>query len=457
MRKNIIKVVILAMLSVLCIWQMGMLWLGDMSGHNFLGKNTAVRHMILIQPKMMWVNTGKLAYRVEESKREYDVLIEEFLSLVASNKKNVKKVEKEASKSYEDLLSMQGVLYEYDLNVSLQELIGSSIDKLQEDLNIQQVFVDMSVYNDHKTNLYFIAGDLKDIYKIIIYNRLEAHQKMVERFNDPEVTKSLVGYQPSITSNKKQYIKGNSFLPLNTKENPIEYEVLKINNPIEEKQGQEKMDVLEGYVNSFFANPLLKQIDKKENGSVIFGENMGAIVKYDPVGTLEFNITSSAQETRLTRVERLIKVMDFIKTCRGIPEFLKDGIYLSEITNQGDAYHYKFNYKHKGFSVHLTQKVKEELGLDHILEITVKNNQVVRGKWSILNIEAYDKTATTYATDKVLRGFDEIIDRIYESPSKSQYEPGMLDFVQCRYIMDTAKGKLKMNWLAFYQNNWYYP
>ncbi|WP_069999244.1 hypothetical protein [Cellulosilyticum sp. I15G10I2] len=454
MRKSIIKIAVLAMLIVLCIGQMVTLWLGDMSGHNFLGKNATLHNMILVQPKTMWVSTGKLAYKIEESKREYNVLIEEFTNLIAANKKNIK-LEKEASITYEDLLSRQGILYEYDLGINLQELVGSGMDRIQDDLAMQQVFIDMSVYNDHKTNLYFITDDLQSIYKIIIYKRLQGHQKMVERFNDPDITRELIGYQPSITSNKRQYIKGNSFLPFITKENPITYEILKVSNPIEAQEGKEKIELLEGYVNSFFSNPLLKAVDEKENGSVIFSENIGAIVKYEPEGTLEFNITSASQETRLSRIERLIAVMEFIEDCRGIPEFLKEGIYLSEIVNHGEAYTYKFNYKYKGFSVHLTHQVKEELGLDNILEITIKNNQVVRGKWSILDIDVYDGAALV--TDKVSRGFDEIIDSMYERYLKDKYNAGQLDALQCRYIMDMTEGKLKFNWLVCYEGRWYYP
>lgn len=448
MRKSIIKIIMLAMLSVLCVWQMVTLWLGDMSGHNFLGKNPGIYNRILVQPKTMWMNTGKLAYKIEENKREYSILIEEFTSLIASHKKNIK-VEEEKTRTYEELLSRQGILYEYDLGITLQELVGSSMDRVQEGLIIDQVFVDMSAYNEHITNLYFVGNHLKSIHKIIIYNRLSNHQKLVERFNNPEFTRGLIGYQPSITSNKKTNIKDNMFLPLNTSDNPIVYEVLYVSNPIEKAVGQEKMDVLESYVNSFFANPLLKQIDLREDGSVIFSESIGAVVKYEPVGTLEFNITSVREGPKLTSIERLMKVMNFIESSRGIPEFLKEGIYLSEVVSQGEEVIYRFNYKYKGFGIHLTKKVKERLGLDNILEITIKNNQVSRGKWSILEIESYGKTGG------VPRGFDEIIDGMYEQHIGYKHEK--LDLVQCRYIMNELEGKLGFNWIVQYQGRWYYP
>jgi hypothetical protein len=198
-------------------------------------------------------------------------------------------------------------------------------------------------------------------------------------------------------------------------------------------------------------NPLLKEIDKKEDGSVIFSENMRAIVKYETKGTLEFNITSANEETNLTSVERLTMVMQFIKECTGIPDYLKEGIYLNSIINKGEAYIYKFDYKSKGFSVHLTDEIKQQLGLDHILQITIKNNQIVSGKWSVLKISS---NMTRPQKDRILRGFGEIIDNLY-GISTSDTKP--LDMLECKYIMDTTEGNIKLNWVAFYDNTWNYP
>lgn len=451
MIKNIIKVAGLAMLIVLCIGQMSILWLGDMSGHNFLGENITMHNKILVQPKTMWVNTGKLAYKVEERQREYNVLLEEFINLITSHKKNIH-IEKLATMTYEELLAKQGILYEYGLSLDIKKLVGISLSKVEDAVLVEQVFIDMSVYNDYMTHLYFITADLQNIYKVVIYNRLEAHQKMVQTFNNPEVTRSLIGYQPSITSNMKQYIKGNSFLALNIGDTPIEYEVLSISNPIQTKEKGERIQLLEPYVNTFFANPLLKEVTPIEDGSIIFSENMGAIVKYDPVGTLEFNITSSVQETKLTDIERLTKVIEFIGSCRGIPDFLKEGLYLSQVVIEKDVYTYQFDYKYKGFGFHLTDAIKQTLGLEHILELSISNGKIFRGKWSILDIEANPEGIIK---KQVRKKFDEIIDSVYEQHKDSNF--GKIDFVQCRYILDRIEGELGFDWIVRYENQWYYP
>jgi len=454
MRRNLVKVLMLVMLIALCIWQIALLWLGDMSSHNFLVKKDAIQNVILVQPKAMWVNTGGIAYKIDDSKNEYNMLINELRSFVVKGVKN-SEIDKDTDKEYEELLSMPGILYEYDLNLGLQELIGNRVADVPNNIAVSQIFVDMSEYTDNKTSLYLVTEDAQNIYKATFYNRLEGHQKIMERFNNPEVTQNLMGYQPSATSNQKQNIAGNNFLPLNTKEAPIEYKVLQVTNPIEENAGAEKINILEQYVNSFFDNPLLKEIDEKGDGSVIFSENMRAIVKYEPAGTLEFNYTSANQETKLTSIERLTKVMAFIRGCTGIPTFLKERIYLTQIVNQGEESIYKFDYKYKGFSMQLSDAIKDKLGLDHILEITIKNNQVIRGKWSVLKIE--EDARTNYGTAKVSRGFREIVDEMYEVYIKNKDANSPLEAVQCQYVMDTTNGEMNLKWVVLYQNKWYYP
>jgi hypothetical protein len=454
MRQNIIRIAMLLVLVVLCMWQIVILWLGDMSGHNFLEKTDAAHNIILVQPKSMWVNVGKLAYKIDETKREYGALIDELGGLVKDGAKSAT-LQEHIDLGYEDVLTMPGILYEYDLAIGIKDLMGSVLEDLETDIMIDQVFVDMSLYNDHKTNLYLISEDTKNIDRVTIYNRLEAHQKMITRFNNPEVTRSLIGYQPTVTSNKKQYIKSDGFYPLNTKDTPIAYEVLQVTNPIEQGTGEKRLEALEGYVNSFFANPLLKTVSEGEDGSIVFSENIKAVVKYDPSGTLEFSMTSVSQQSKLTGAERLKMVMDFIETCSGIPGFLKEGMYLSGIVSQDEEYVYQFNYKHKGFGVHLTNQVKQQLGLSHILQISIRNNQVVGGKWSILDIDTH--TETGVLKDQVVRGFDEIVDTMYERYIAEGYQDRPLDVVQCRYIMDTLEGSVKLNWVVLFEGNWYYP
>ncbi len=454
MRNFVVKITVLAMLIVLCLWQIITLWFGDMSSHNFLVKRDSTHGRVLAAPKAIWVNIGKLAYKIDGSRNEYSTLINEQKHVIEGAVKNGK-IKTDETLTYESLLGMPGILYEYDLEIGIQELVGTGIDKLAEDIGVRQVFIDMSSYNDAKVNLYLVGNEISSIYKTTLYKKIDAHQKILEKFNNPEITGGLMGYQPSITSDKKQYIRDNSFLPLNTKERPLEYEILTIHNPIEEKEGEDKLELLESYVNSFFANPLLKQVDMREDGSIIFSENMRAIVKYEPAGTLEFNITSANRETKLNAVQRLNKVMEFIESCSGIPDFLKEGIYLTQIMQQGEEYTYKFSYKYKGFGVHLTKKVKEELGIDQILEITIKNNQVVSGKWSVLDIEPAEEPGLLKG--KLLKEYGAVIDQVFERYVQDKNEIDQLDIVQCRYIIDMTKGKSHLNWIVLYKNNWYYP
>ena len=455
MKKYIVKIAVLGMLVILCIWQIVTLWLGEMPSHSFFVGLEEEKYTACVQPKAIWVNVGKLAYKIEEVNTEYAILINELRSLVNS-KVRASEIKKVQDMTYEKLLGMQGILYEYALGLSIEELVGSNMKDLADYDLIRQVFVDMSTSNDHETNLYLVGEDIEKIYEVTLYDTLEGHQKMMKWFNHSEYTNSLVGYQASITSNKSQYIKGNNFFPLSAKEAPLEYEVLSISSPFEGLSEKEAEEKLEGYVNAFFANPLLKSVDEGTDGSVIFSENMKTYVKYSPAGTLEFKSTVESSNAKLTSVERLNKVMDFVQKCKGIPEFLKEGLFLSSVTkNTQGEYSYGFDYKYKGFGVHLTNDTKSKLGIGHILELTVKEGQIISGKWSILNIGPYDEVSPV--KDQLKRSFGEVVDTMYEKYVKKEYEEQKLDVVQCRYIMSSIEGRMTLDWVVSYQNKWYYP
>ncbi len=63
MRSNLIRLGILGLLIMLCIWQTTQLWLGNVASHNFfVSVNTSDAGAT--QPKQIWVNNNGLAYKV---------------------------------------------------------------------------------------------------------------------------------------------------------------------------------------------------------------------------------------------------------------------------------------------------------------------------------------------------------------------------------------------------------
>ncbi len=455
MKERVIKISILIALIILCIIQISIVWLGDMSSPNFLDTKTVTTEETGIPPKNIWVNLA-LAYKISENNREYDYLIHELFGELR-NQKRALKFEAETEMSYADLIGKQGILYEYAVPLTLEEIIGNKIPKYDEQIVAEQLFVDLSSNNENKVVIYLIAAKGNKIHKAILYTSLMGHSKVMSSLSNEEVAKKLTSYQPSITSFERHgNVEGNVFLPEISEAKPLTYQKLMITNTLEAMEKEDKMDLLEEYVTSFFTNPLLKQIDEKSDGTIIFSENLRAIVKYNPIGTMEFNILTPNEENRLTQFERLQKVTQFIDSCTAIPEYLKKGLYLTGIRRrEGQEYIYHFNYKYNGFQIQMKEEVKKQLGLDSTLELTIKDNQVIKGKWILLDIKTVGYQGTV--AEDITRSYGEIFDAMNNMGVKKGAGTLKLSNLECSYIVNQLESDLEFDWLVTYGNKWYYP
>ncbi|PHV70196.1 hypothetical protein CS063_12010 [Sporanaerobium hydrogeniformans] len=453
MKASVVKIIGLIALSLLCIIQISMLWLGDMSSPNFLEIKNISRDEVGMRPKGIWANLG-LAYKISENNREYHYLMHELFSGIRNEKASLK-IEKNVDMTYEMLMRMQGIVYEYAVALTLEELVGNPLEKYDKSIITDCLFVDISTSSENKVNVYLINSATNEISKMVLHQTLEGHKKMIATLSEQAAVSDWTVYQPSSTSDRKQYLTNNVFLPLISKASPLYYEQLTISNNLEKMEEKEKLEQLEEYVTSFFTNPLLKQIDKKEDGTILFSENLRAIVKYNPIGTMEFNILAPNEPNKLTKLERLQKVESFINDCSGIPEYLKKGIYLAQAWQEGEDYIYRFNYKYNGFNLQFREEARKELEINSVIELTLRSNQVIKGKWILLDIQPSERAEAKGSS--VTRGYGEIIDLMYTLGGQMKENNMQLTNLECNYIVNQLEGNLKMDWVVTYGNGRYYP
>lgn len=453
MNKNILKIFVLGILLILCVTQTMRLWLGDMSSHNFLLTKSNTQNEVIVVPKMVWMNTGKFAYNIGEMRvASWWTLLEEIVSKAQGQRLNL---EKEEKLSYEEILSMQGVVYEYGVPLSFNEIIGQPILKEDSNLKFKEMFVECG-YNEHKTYLYLNSSDNDSLYKVIIPERLEQHQRAIENFKAVSNQVNMVAHQASMNANQKGYTKENVFFPLNSESSPIIYEKLSLYNPVQKETFEETVEALEPYVNQFFENPLLKEVEQAADGNIIFRENMKTSVRYTTTGVLEFNINKVSDANKMTDLEKLTKVQSFVDTCEGIPLYLREGLYLSGIKENTYKKEttYLFDYKYDEFPVLLSSRVKEKLGLEAMLEIVMKNDEIVRGKWSILKIDI--DSEGSQSKGEFTKEFNQVVSQIYKDEDMINTGQSQVDYLECGYIIEDLETRLKFDWIVHYKNGDYY-
>ena len=386
MKKNIVRLVVLGALILLCIGQTIVLWLGNISSHNFfetMGQGTYEQYYVY--PKQLWA-FHKYAYNIggtngDEGTRRTKLVME----LTDELKRENIQISSDIKVDYADLLSKDGLIYEYGMPLSLNEIAGKEFRVNNKEINtkVKNIFVDLSASDNYKTYIYLIEDDDNISYMLTLNNKLNTHVDTLNYF--ARETSNIVGkyYRASIFDNyDNEYFSSNVFYPLNNTDQPIEYKEITFNPVVIEGDKSR----LENMINCLFTNPLYKKSKVDENGDIVFYDNLNMSVRYEKRGVLEFRKSTSESGDRLSAAQRMNKVYTFIETTEAIPEELKGGLYLHNIKKDqmtGETSYY-FGYEYDNYDVVLAEKIKEEMEIDDFLVLTIKNNEIIRGRWLML-------------------------------------------------------------------------
>lgn len=455
MKKHIGRILILGVLIMGCIWQTITLWLGDMSGHNFFGKDVTSHAISCLYPKEIWSNIKGSIYKIEgnndEDAMRYKLLYELFGEL---KKENIT-VEFVPKVFYADLLtSTSGIVYKYGTPLTIDEMMGQSVKKFSDDriksLEINTLYIDMSERDRYKTYVYFIDKSDHVSYKVTIDQLLDYHIEAIEYYINVGQLGGMKTYQASILSpNDSEIFEGNLFYPLDNQGIPIYYKKLVLKPHIKDIESEQ----IENHVNDLFTNPAYKTKILVQNG-VTFSDNLNVSVTYNEVGTLEFKKTPINDTEKSSSAEKINKITTFIKETKAIPDFLKRGIYLSEIKKDEETGEtcYLFGYQYNDFDIILSDEVKEALEVSAFLELAIKNSEIIRGKWVML--EPVSESNTSQNPNLNVNVFrkesTEAISDILEQVAIEEDGIFELESLECAYIVEDIQEAMQFGWVGYY-------
>ena len=454
MKKHMIRLMILSVLIIVCIGQTITLWLGDMSGHHFFAEKSTSYETSTLYPKEIWSNINGSIYKIEGANDEADMRYKLLSELVGQLRKAHFSIESTTKVSYANLLaSTPGLIYEYGTALTLEEIIGQSIKtkgNKTPSIKIQDLYVDMSSSERSRLEVYLIdeIGNVRQ--KITLNKGLEHHEEAMNYYKNIEQIGEIKTYQASLLSpNDREIFKRNIFYPLNNQGVPLSYRKIRL-KPLIQKEHREQ---LENYVNDLFKNPAYKIETPVANG-VTFSDNLNVSVFYDEVGTLEFKKALVSEEEKSSKLENINLVSHFIKNSKAIPEFLKKGLYLKEVRTSGGGGEtsYLFGYQYHNYEVVLSEPIKEKLGLETFLELAVKNGQITRGKWMMLEPvpqKGFGKDQTPQLGTFKKESNEAISDLLEKLDVKEgTFE---LEDLECAYIIEDLKEVLAFDWVGTYQ------
>ena len=461
MRNNFIRLGILCALIILCIWQTTILWLGDTSSHNFLGETSSD---VVTQPKEIWVNKSGLAYKIDGDNDQGRLGL--LAELVSEMKKGQYKIASEDKYTYAQLLARQGFVYEYGLSLSLDEILGFTVNKennKKEMDRISEFFIDISESDGYRNYIYLINDQQKVTAKITLEGRLDLHNKTIKHYNDENKIEGIKTYQASLlntnyslfTNYSNAFLK-NVFYPLDNQNLPIPYKELYIKPIITGETEAQQINELESYINGFFKNPSYKDYSITSDG-IVFSDALNLNIRYSNQGVLEFRRLITGDTIKLPAVEKMNKINNFIAESEAIPEQLKKGIYLKQIVEDEESGEtiYRFGYRYEDFEVLLTDDAKAELKTNEFLELAIKSNQIVRGRWLMLELEMVNKDVASYK--ELTREVKGAINDTLQLCNISDLEVNPLEYIECAYIVESVEAKIDFDWAALFEGEWYFP
>ena len=450
MKKNFIRLAILGALIILCIGQTIQLWLGDMSGHTFF---TNTSQNIMTQPKNIWVNYSGLAYKIEGNNNDSrEDLLMELAYIIRTSSYNINK---ENEVSYKGLLENEGFVYEYALPLSLGEIIGYTI----KDAGAKNIYTDIKTIfvklESSDTKIYLIDSDDNVKFCIDSNDKLVLHERINDYYAEANRETEEKTYQSSIlNANYSDTFTNNIFYPLDNTNKPIMYPSLEIKDIIDYKK-DEKIKILESYMNPFFKNPDYKYFHHTDNG-VVFNDALDMNVYYDYKGYIEFNKRYEEGNTNVSEDEQLAIVNKYIEDTEQIPYSIKQGIFLEQIEKDietGETI-YKFGYKYEGFQVLLSKETSQTMNMDCFVQIGIKGNQVVNGKWIMKEIVPSSNLAE-YDYNMLQKEGYVAISEAQDLCDIEDITTTPLSDMQCVYMINN-EGNVDFKWAALYEDEWYY-
>lgn len=457
-RRERMKLILLGALIIIAVIQTGMLWLGGMSGHNFL-KQT-IKYEPIMPTNIWFVETsnsntgvpGALAYRLDDTtgneKREYERLIGE-LSKLMDRQNEEGNVQKTDGVDWVKLLSMPSVIYEYEFPIDIASITGESQNKWIKE-KIDHVIIYSKNKFEKEAALFLVNSEEDFMYELSVVGTFDDIEKIYKVLTADDLKRHIMAYQPSATIDKVR-LAGNSFLPTSSKETLLNYEVLTSYNPIDlsREEGYEK---LESRINGLFISPLVKErVHQGEN--VIYTEDMKTLVAYRPEGVIEYlNLSPRQLRTGTSMLKGYNVALEFIERVQVMPKSIADNLYLADVKQKGLDFTYSFNMMYEGYRLQLSEEMQASLGMDALVQVVVRGKDVIEAHFSTLEVVPKEVELKALNTHYL-----EPIDKMYTLFEKQGIEDFMIDHLELVYLLEGIGEDIDMTWGAVYDHKWYYP
>jgi len=429
MKLNITKNFIIAFFVLLAVYQTSELWFEGFSNHNFFysffyNYNKSNDDGLLYSLDSIIVNKGNdrlICLKNDIYKNDYKSIFDDAVRITMKNGSVIQGSEFD----WNNLLSVKSVVYQYSCGIdsrSIGAMFGAEsgfLSDFSEKIDTiviipyttttpERLTIGFGARTSGKARFYSLE---KNQYVYTVYDAIDA----IAPSNDI--------YYTSSAKNGLDLFNGNLFIPQWSGQE-FKYSVLKAENPFIQNGNFEQIK-LERAVDAFFDNPVSKW-SSFLNGVYSYSDE-NTVVKYFQNGVMEYYNYGT---------EKNIDADDFYSQYESALALLKrDSGIKNEYFFKGYSFDaektiFYFDYKINNFSISLSDYVKNNIGMDSVIEITVSEGRVSKYRRFVMDFWLDEDEQLS-----VRKGFLKAIDEVFADIQRTgEKRPKAVDAMELIYI-----------------------
>lgn len=437
--KNTGKIILVAFLMGLAIYQTGELWFEDFSSHNFFwfgnfSSAVNVKDVGYTADRLI-VNfgDGKVVCKSNDIYgKKYKNDFDEGISQALSGGE----FKGEQELDWTGILKKRAVFYEYACILKGTDTAGFFKSAVKVDT--------LNKITDYDTIIIIPSSDGSEM-QVVFYNTQNKTNSVFSLTNSDVISRcyegsELLGKEEQRFNYISTVINGftifdrNIFIPT-WPESYLKYNQVEIYNNLEENNGVEKNADL------FFDNPIGKTVSKGK-GVTTFGDE-GTVVKYYSTGVFEYSNYKVATEQENTFTNNYISALSVLKK----DSYIGNEFYLDNYSvDSSGNYTFYFNYKLDELNIKPNEEIKNKTQMKSFIEVTA-----VKGR-----VSKYRKYADSYregntiaaASIDYIGSIDKLYSRLYGSTA-----PEKVSDVQLSY--EAGLKNVDLNWTITIKDNDY--
>ncbi len=428
MKLNITKNFIIAFFVILAIYQTSGLWFGDSSNHNFFysffnNSKSADDDGLLYSLDNIIVNQGSdklICLKNNIYQNEYKSSFDSAVKATMENGSVLARTEFD----WNNILSGRSIIYQYSCEIdskSISNMFGFN-ESLLSSFSDKMDTVVVVPYATTPETLVVGFGNRKT-GKGCFYS-LEKNQIIYDVYNNiGSVTASDAEvYYTSSIKNGIDIFGSNVFIP--QWNNKTKYYTIKAEGQFYENNEFEPLK-LEKCVDVFFDNAASKWASIS-NGIYVYSDE-NTVVKYYPNDIIEYyNYSTEKAGSEESFYSQYKSAVSFLKKDSNI----KNEYYLSGYYSDSEKIVFYFDYKLNNFSVELSDELKNDLGLNSIIEVTVSGGKVSK----------YRRYAKEFLVDEnnkknMEKGFLTAIDEVFAEMNNDGNQKKAVENMELEYLL----------------------